>query len=100
MGKPVVATKTDAMSVFTNHTYQATNKEEFALAVEKALFENNPERVTLREVFARDHSWENNVKEIYRAIDVAMDNRKEFPGLPEPRNEHLINSLNYSSLKL
>jgi glycosyltransferase involved in cell wall biosynthesis len=95
MGKPVVALTTEAMSVFARHTYLAKNKEEFGQAVEKAIFENNPERETLREIFARDHSWENNVKEIYRAMETRIGDRQDMPGLPEQKNEHLINSLTF-----
>jgi len=93
MGKPVVALKTEAMSVFSGHTYLATNKVEFVKEIEKALFENTPERETLREGFARNHSWENNVKEIYRAMETVMGNRQHAFGLPEQKYEQPIKSL-------
>ncbi|MCX6248513.1 MAG: glycosyltransferase [Bacteroidetes bacterium] len=82
LGKPVVALKTDAMSVFAGHTYLATTREEFVDCIKRAIDENTPEREKLREVFARDHSWENNVKEIYRAMEVVMGNRHTMHGLP------------------
>jgi glycosyltransferase involved in cell wall biosynthesis len=90
MGKPVVALKTEAMSVFAGHTYLATNKEEFGQAIEKALYENNPERETQRETFARDHSWENNVKEIYNAMEEAMGSRHDTQGLPDKNKISVI----------
>jgi len=68
MGKPVVALKTEAMSMFAEHTYLASDKEAFGKEIEKALNENTPEKETSRESFARSHSWENNVKEIYKVM--------------------------------
>jgi glycosyltransferase involved in cell wall biosynthesis len=91
MGKPVVALKTEAMSVFAGHTYLATNKVEFGQGIEKALFENTPELETRREVFARDHSWENNVKEIYRAMEMVMGNRQTLHGIPKQKNKQQTN---------
>lgn len=90
LGKPVVALKTEAMSVFTGHTYLATNKVEFGQAIEKALFEDTPEREMFREDFARDHSWENSVKEIYRAMETIMGNRQTMLGLSEQMNAQPI----------
>ena len=72
LGKPVVATKTDTMSVFEDYTYLATGKEEFGKKIEQALYENNRELINLRENFAQDHSWENNVKGIYNAMESVM----------------------------
>lgn len=69
MGKPTVATKTEAMSVFADHTYLATNKEEYLKLTQKALEENTKEKEEEREKFAKSHTWENNVKEIYKAIE-------------------------------
>ena len=56
MGKPVVATKTQAMSLFEQHIHLATGKEDFGKEIEKALTESTPELETSREMFARDHS--------------------------------------------
>lgn len=68
MGKPTVATRTKAMDVFENHTYLAKTKEDYLQLVEKALTENTPELETEREKFARSHTWENNVGEIYNRM--------------------------------
>jgi len=84
MGKPVVALKTEAMSIFAQHTYLASNKEEFGKEIERALADNSPERETLREVFAREHSWENNVNEIYKVIERHMDSNT-YTSVPHPR---------------
>ncbi len=68
MGKAVVATKTETMKVFKDHTYLASGKEEYVQLIERALNENNEEKKLERIQFASAHTWENNVKEIYKAI--------------------------------
>lgn len=77
MGKPTVATLTKAMDVFSKHTYLAETKEDYLRLVEKALSENSPELETEREDFARAHTWENNVKEIYDRMIFVMQKPKE-----------------------
>ncbi|MDP2236458.1 MAG: glycosyltransferase [Bacteroidales bacterium] len=72
MGKPTVATLTKAMDVFSEHTYLAETKEDYLMLVEKALSENTPELEAARENFARAHTWENNVKEIYDRMIFVM----------------------------
>ncbi len=75
MGKPVVATRTEAMVVFEKYTYLATSREEYLELVEKALMEDSPEQAAYREEFARSHTWEANVNEIYKAIqEISNDN--------------------------
>jgi glycosyltransferase involved in cell wall biosynthesis len=69
MGKPTVATKTEAMGVFADYTYLAITKEEYVACIEKALAEDSPDRQLKREEFAKQHTWENNVIEIANAID-------------------------------
>ena len=74
MGKPVVATKTEAMSIFADHTYLAATKEEYPALIDKALKEDNPTLQKSRSTFASSHTWENSVKEIYKAIRVNSKN--------------------------
>ena len=68
MGKPVVATRTEAMSVFEQHTYLGDTKEDYVNLIEKALAEDSDEKRQNRIVFASTHTWENSVKGIYNAI--------------------------------
>ncbi len=68
MGKITVATKTEAMSVFAEHTYLAITKEDYVVLIKKALEENSNEKKMARIAFADEHTWENNVKEIYKHI--------------------------------
>ncbi len=69
MGKPVVATNTEAMSIFAEHTYLAATKEDYIALIEKALAENSTALQQERKTFAASHTWENNIKEIYKAIN-------------------------------
>lgn len=69
MGKPTVATKTEAMSVFAEYTYLAENKEEYVTLIEKALLEDTETLRRKREEFAKEHTWTNNVREIANAIE-------------------------------
>ncbi len=68
VGKPTVATKTDAMSVFSDHVYLGQNKEEYITLIERALSENSPAKTLARRDFASSHTWKNSVAEIYKAI--------------------------------
>ncbi len=67
MGKPTVATLTEAMSVFKDFVYLANSKEEYLDLVGLALKENTKEKEIARENFARSHTWEANANEIYKA---------------------------------
>jgi glycosyltransferase involved in cell wall biosynthesis len=69
MGKPTVATKTEAMSVFSQFTYLASNKEEYLKYTELAINDTNQDKKDAMIAFARSHSWENSVKEIYNALE-------------------------------
>jgi len=75
MGKPSVATKTEAMEVFKDYVYLAKNKEEYVTLIEKSLKENSPEMEKKREKLARSHTWEANAAEIYkRIVEVEKEN--------------------------
>ena len=75
MSKPVVATRTEAMSVFEQHTYLGVTKEDYVVLIEKALAEDSETKRKERIQFAATHTWENNVKEIYKAIE-QIENRQ------------------------
>ena len=75
MGKPVVATKTEAMSIFADYTYLASDKTDYPVLIEKALKENTEEIQLGRRNFAASHTWENNVMEIYKAINEFKSNK-------------------------
>ncbi|GGB87089.1 glycosyltransferase [Dyadobacter sediminis] len=69
MGKPTVATRTDAMSVFAEYVYLGKTKEDYVSLIEKALDENSDSRMEARRAFAASHTWENSVGDIYKAIN-------------------------------
>lgn len=69
MGKPTVATLTEAMTVFADHVYLGKTAEDYVSLIELALQENSAKLQQKRIAFASGHTWENNVKEIYAAIN-------------------------------
>jgi len=69
MGKPVVATVTEAMGIFAGHTYQAVTKQDYVNLIELAIREDNPALQADRKAFASSHTWTNNVGEMYKAIN-------------------------------
>jgi teichuronic acid biosynthesis glycosyltransferase TuaH len=69
MGKPVVATATEGMSIFAVHTYLANTKEDYVRLISKALQEDNADLQAQRMAFASSHTWENSVRKIYRGIN-------------------------------
>lgn len=69
MGKPTVATLTEAMEYFRDHTYLAVSHQDYIDLIEKALAEDSETLQDKRRSFANSHTWENNVHEIYNAIE-------------------------------
>lgn len=68
MGKPAVATATKTMELFKDYVHLADSAEEYVPLIEKALQENDPALTAARIAFARSHTWENSVGDIYKAI--------------------------------
>jgi glycosyltransferase involved in cell wall biosynthesis len=68
MGKPVVATKTEAMSVFADYVSLAASAEDYVSMIGKELENNTLAKIKEREEFARMHTWENNVINIGKAL--------------------------------
>jgi teichuronic acid biosynthesis glycosyltransferase TuaH len=69
MGKPVVATRTKTMELFEEYTYLADKPEDYPSLIEKALKEDGKELQKKRSAFARTHTWENSVGELYKRIE-------------------------------
>ena len=69
MGKPVVATRTDAMRMFEPYTYLSDSPLEFISLIKKALTENNEELSEERKAFARTHTWEKSLEELGKVIN-------------------------------
>ncbi|RYF99118.1 MAG: glycosyltransferase [Chitinophagaceae bacterium] len=68
VGKPVVATKTDSMGVFSEHVFLAETPEEYVEMIRRAIRNDNLSTSTQRSQFAATHTWEASVYEIYSAI--------------------------------
>jgi len=68
LGKPTVATKTPAMDFFSEYVSLANNKFEWVSLIEEELATNTDDKSTKRENFAKQHTWENNIAEIYKRI--------------------------------
>jgi len=61
-GKPVVATATEAMKMFSNHTVLCSNKEEYVENIKLILSDNaqfSKQMQERRTNFALEHTWEN-----------------------------------------
>ena len=66
MGKPVVATHTEAMKYFKDYVSLAKSKNDWLIAIDEELRIDNKYLQKQRIEFAKQHTWENNAKEIYR----------------------------------
>ncbi len=76
MGKPVVGTKTDAMSIFAEQAYLATTKEEYITFIEDALRNNDPSLPEKRRKLALSHTWDKNTADVYFGINNYLLHRK------------------------
>ena len=72
MGKPTVATLTETMKVFKDHTYLAETNEDYVKLIDLAINENSEEKELKRINFAKTHTWENNVSAIYNAFEKVL----------------------------
>ncbi len=63
-GKPVVATATDAMEMFREHTYLCDTKEDYADRIHEIFSDAqafSAEKQEARRAFALEHTWENSI---------------------------------------
>lgn len=75
MGKPVLASATKAMEYFKDYTYLGKTPEDYVKLAEKSLSENSKELEKARREYGIGHSWENNVKEIYKYLEVVAEEK-------------------------
>ena len=76
MGKPVLASATKAMEYFKDYTYLGKTPEDYVELAEKSLSENSKELELARREYGIGHSWENNVKEIYKFLEVVVKEKQ------------------------
>ena len=73
LGKPVIATTTATMEIFRGHAYLCSSVADYLDAIESALLEiSDKEKIKEHILFARSHSWKNNVNSIYRHIEESL----------------------------
>ena len=82
LGRPVVATRTEAMRVFETHTYLAETSADYLALIERALLEDSPVRQQQRRAFAATHTWPHSVARIYQAIADCYAQRGQPAGRP------------------
>lgn len=78
MGKPVVATYTEAMEYFSDHVFLGKNHEQFIDMIKMALSDTNEERSKQRKAIANSHTWESSVKKIYQVINKVEEGKTIF----------------------
>ncbi|WP_421829944.1 glycosyltransferase [Larkinella sp.] len=69
MGKPVVAVKTETMSLFKDHVFLAETPEEFVACIDRSLTGQPLSLPEERIAFALEHTWENSLGALLEAID-------------------------------
>jgi len=69
MGKPVVATRTEAMRMFEPYAYLSDSPLEFVSLMQKALAENDNLLANARKSFAGTHTWEKSLEELSKVIN-------------------------------
>ena len=75
MGRPVVATRTPTMKLFEEYTWLADQPEDYPRLIETALQHDTLEERNRRSAFAREHTWENSMKEVYKVINNHLTRR-------------------------
>ncbi|RHJ87760.1 glycosyltransferase [Parabacteroides sp. AM08-6] len=70
LGKPVIATKTKAMSMFDKYVWNCTGVDEYIQAIQEALQTNSQEEIQKRIDFAHTHTWANSVNQLYSHINI------------------------------
>lgn len=69
MGLPTVATLTETMKAFEEHVLLGENLEDYLKLIKKGLETDSTEIQEKRRTFALEHSWENSVNDMYKAIE-------------------------------
>ncbi len=69
MGKPIVATRTEAMMFFKEFVHLANKPEDFVHLIEQALTQNSPKHKQARIAFAHEHTWHKSASLISQYIE-------------------------------
>lgn len=69
-GKPVISTSfSDDIRSFGEVIYLAENHESFTGQVDKAIFENNPERIAARTAVANSNTWAARIAQLWEIVE-------------------------------
>jgi glycosyltransferase involved in cell wall biosynthesis len=68
VGKPVVATKTDAMTIFSKYCFLVETKQSYVEKIQEAIDTDTQILREARKSFAATHTWENSIKAIDQSI--------------------------------
>jgi teichuronic acid biosynthesis glycosyltransferase TuaH len=68
MGKPVIASATEAIKIFEGTVYVAGSPQEYPALIDQALTEDNETLRQKRIALARTHTWAESVRQIHLAI--------------------------------
>ena len=69
LGKPTVASQTEAMAYFDGYVYLGNNAAEYESLIKQALVEDSSQLQQARKQFVSAHTWQQSVQEIYKAIE-------------------------------
>jgi len=78
-GKPVVGRELESLREFTDLYYTAGSAEDFVIAIERAVREDNGSRALQRRERAKAFSWERRIKDIERLLSA----KRHESGLPK-----------------
>lgn len=71
MGRPVVATRTRTMELFSDYAYLAANRHEWLAQLAQVLVFPDAERAARGVAFAQSHTWPASVAKLYAAMRAA-----------------------------
>jgi GT2 family glycosyltransferase/ubiquinone/menaquinone biosynthesis C-methylase UbiE/glycosyltransferase involved in cell wall biosynthesis len=71
-GKPVVATALAELELYRDHIYLSANREEFLANLDRAVIENDPERVERRKGLAQANTWERRYQAIADGVSAQV----------------------------
>lgn len=65
LGKPIVSTPFNELNKYLDVVYEAKTPQDFAQAIEKALAEDSPERISARRKKVESASWDSKVQQLF-----------------------------------
>lgn len=72
MGRPTVATRTEAMAMFENYVYLCSSLDQYQEAIEAILSGKAKSTAQAMMSFAQSHTWQSSVGKLYKEIDLML----------------------------